>query len=172
MCIWEASLFHLHSTASFLQSRGTLLEGEPLLLKIYIFNYFRTLSQTISDFLPDKFGRVVKTAFYVSRGTFWKKNFRSFFHQKNLTIQVEMTFQEIISIDTHSTSYLPPSAILKQFKVFSRKKHLFYQKKHNFRTFWEILLFQLHSTANLLRSDEKKHVQKREQIPFLAWRRF
>ena len=40
-------------------------------------------------------------------------------------------------------------------RVFFRKTHLFLQKRPKFWTFWEILLFQSHSTANLLQFGQK-----------------
>ena len=47
------------------------------------------------------------------------------------------------------------------------KTHLFFQKRPKFRKIWEILLFQSHSTANLL-----QYVQKREKTclcDVMAW---
>ena len=52
------------------------------------------------------------------------------------------------------------------FQDFSKIPSVFF-KKPKFWTFWEILLFQSHSTANLLQVDEKNDIQAPEQ-PMLA----
>ena len=71
---------------------------------------------------------------------------------------MEKHFQEKITFDTHSTRKLPPLlASLKKFKVSFEKKHLFGpEKKNKFRSFWELVLFQSPSTANLLQFGKKK----------------
>ena len=77
---------------------------------------------------------------------------------KKITIKVEKTFVRNNIIYTHSLLHLP---ILKNFNFFKesiypfskksvcQKIHLFFWKKTNFVLIWEILIFQLHSTANL-----------------------
>ena len=50
----------------------------------------------------------------------------------------------------HSRKNLPPSAILKIFKDFSKKNPSIFPKKPKFRTFWEFLPFQSLSMASLL----------------------
>ena len=50
---------------------------------------------------------------------------------------------------------------------FFFEKPIYFFNKTKFWTFWEILLFSSHSTANLLQFDEKIDLQTREQ-PMLA----
>ena len=64
-------------------------------------------------------------------------------------------FQEIIPFHTHSTANFPALLILKNFRLFLQKA-VFFFKKPNFWTFWKILLFEVHSTANLLHFDFEK----------------
>ena len=55
------------------------------------------------------------------------------------------------------------SESLKKFEVFL-KKPIYFSKKNEFWTFWEVLLFQSHSSTNLLQFGEKIfRVQKRER---------
>ena len=81
-------------------------------------------------------------------------------------------FKENIPFDTHSTANLPPLGILKEFKFFFEKNHLFFQKRPKFWTFWGILLFQAHSTANLLQFGGQKNftVSIVNVLADVAWR--
>ena len=54
---------------------------------------------------------------------------------KNLTIKAEGHFQEIISIDTHSSANLPLLAILRRIQVFFRKSPTLFSKNTNFERF-------------------------------------
>ena len=69
---------------------------------------------------------------------------------------MERHFQEKIPFKTHSRTKLPHAAILKNFKVFLSKKTYLFSQKPKFWMFREFLLFQWHSTANLLQFGEKK----------------
>ena len=63
---YSAGLLRLHSTCSeiFGNIKNTNLQ------------FFRTLNENFSDFDKKIFGMVVKTAFYVTRGTFWVTFFK------------------------------------------------------------------------------------------------
>ena len=80
------------------------------------------------------------------------------FAKKDLMIRAEMTF---LRIDTIWEAFYGKIAICnlsgfrKKIKFGFRKNHLFFQKRPKFRTFWGILLFQAHSTTNLLQFDQK-----------------
>ena len=63
-------------------------------------------------------------------------------------------YKETISFDTHPVAKLRPLAILKKFKFCSKNPSMF-SKEPKFWTFWEILLLQSHSTANLLHFGQK-----------------
>ena len=49
---------------------------------------------------------------------------------------MDRNFQEKILFETHSRKKLPHVAVLKNFKTFFEKIHLFFQKKPKFATFW------------------------------------
>ena len=88
------------------------------------------------------------------------KVFLIFSQKKNkigLTNKVESHFyEEIIPFDTLSTLFF-----------FKKKLMYFSKKKPKLGTFWEILLFQLHSTANLLQFGEKNsHLKMWTNIVF------
>ena len=71
------------------------------------------------------------------------------FAKKNLKKNVEKHLLEKKSFETHSRNNLPYEAISKNFKAFLKKSNSF-SEKLKFWMFWEISLFQSHSTANLL----------------------
>ena len=56
----------------------------------------------------------------------------------------------MISFDMHSRANLTPVPDFEKFKFFFKKNQNFQNKKRNFVLFGEILLFDLHPTANSL----------------------
>ena len=77
------------------------------------------------------------------------------FCEKNLIIRAEMTFLRNITVWYAFYSKFATFRDFEKNSSFSGKTHLFFQKRPKFRMFWEILLFQSHSTANLLQFGEK-----------------
>ena len=68
--------------------------------------------------------------FFIILSNFSNFKFFSDFCQKNLKIKVERDFQEKIPFETHSRKNLPHAAILKNFKIFFRKKVSIFPKKN------------------------------------------
>ena len=89
--------------------------------------------------------------------------FLNFFHVqsfptfcwKNLMIRVEMKFLRNNTILYAFYSKFATLRVFEKIQVFFRKTHLFFLKRPKFRKFWGILLFQAHSTANLLQFGQK-----------------
>ena len=70
---------------------------------------------------------------------------------------METDFQEKLPFETHSRKNLPHVAILKNFKVFSKKNHLVFRKtKTNFERFENSYYSSRILRANLLQFSEKK----------------
>ena len=137
--------------------------------KIVFFSNFSNSEQKLSEIWQNTFDRDVKTAFCMSKGTFWGKIFFLKFFLIIFGLSAfgppyNQSGKDIISIIA-TLSNFP-----KKFKVSVEKTHIFLQKRAEFRTFWGILQFQSRSTANLLPFGWKKiHVPKRERKSFLAW---
>ena len=98
--------------------------------------------------LEKKYSFFILFSYFSILKTFW-------LFPKNSYIRQKKRFKEIMPFDRHSTADLPPLMILKKNQVFSKKTHLFFQKK-KFWTFWQISQFQLHSMANVLQFGEKR----------------
>ena len=65
------------------------------------------------------------------------------FRQKTSQLKWKRHFQEILSIDTHSTATLPPLVILKKIKFFFAKTHnFFFKKPPNFERFEKSYYFR------------------------------
>ena len=88
-------------------------------------------------------------AMFFQPGEGWKHIFKKYYHIIRILQQI---------------CYL--KRLLKNSRFFSKNPSIFF-KKPKFWTFWEILLFQSHSTANLLQFVEKNDIHTREQ-PMLA----
>ena len=91
--------------------------------------------------------------FFIIFSNFYNIDFFSVFCQKNLGNHVK----EKMPPGTHCRNQFPHVSILQNFKVFSRKNYVFFPKNAKFWAFWEILLYQSHSTANLLQFDKKRN---------------
>ena len=107
------------------------------------------------------------------------------FLPKNIIIKAEKAFLRNVAIwyvFTYSTANLPPVAILKKFKFFLKKKHLFFQKKTQILNVLRNVTFSTHSTANVLqiwwkreqtRTQLAKSGKKRslwvEDFPLILW---
>ena len=113
----------------------------------------------------------MKTFFPRKQNTFSSKvinvqSFLFFFCQINFIMMAENTFlRNITTLYAFYSKFTTFSDFLKNLDFF-RKTHLFsFKIKPNFWTLREILLFQSHSTANLLQFDGKKltfkHVNNR-----------
>ena len=100
-------------------------------------------------------------AFFPQKKHFIFSNFSSvqsflIFCQKNLILRAERPFLKNITIWYALYSKFTTFSDFKKFQDFFFEKPIYFFKKNpKFWTFWEILLFQSHFTANLLQFDEK-----------------
>ena len=96
---------------------------------------------------------------------FQRSKFSVFFCHINFILRAEKTFLRNITIWYAFYSKFTTFNDFKKFKIFFEKPICCLKKNPKFWTFWEILLIQSHSTANLLNFDEKKltfiHVNNR-----------
>ena len=95
--------------------------------------------------------------FFIIFSKFSKFNFFPICAKKNLKNKVERYFEE----KYHLRRILEKFATCSDFEKFhgygfSKKNSLFFIKKPKFRTFWEFLLFQSHSTTIFLQFGGKK----------------
>ena len=96
--------------------------------------------------------RILKQICYLYR--FWE-NSKLFFRKTHLFSDKKPKILNVlrnVTISVVFDSQFATFSDLKKFKIFFEKPIIFF-KKPKFSTFWEILLFQSHSTANLLQFD-------------------
>ena len=84
------SSFWLAFKTAFYGSRKDLWTKEIFSDKKCFFHQFLTLKWCFSGFWQKKIGRVIQTAFYVSRGTFWQNCFREKFFSSFPCCQQEL----------------------------------------------------------------------------------
>ena len=96
------------------------------------------------------------------------QNFFWFFAKKTSKKRWEDIFKKT-PIETHSRKKMPHVPILKNFKVLFRKNRYIFPKNPKFWTFWEFLLFQSLSMANLLQFSEKNSRTEAGTNIVLVW---
>ena len=101
--------------------------GEPFLFFFITaknLNVLRNLTVSVA-----LYSKIATSSHFRKINFFWKTHL--FFR----TAQIFWNFWEIWRIELHSAANLPASAIFENFKVFSRKTHLFLQKNPTFESF-------------------------------------
>ena len=89
-----------------------------------------------------------------------------FFWKNNSQLRWRRHFREKTTFDTDSTVYVPQSSFLWHLNFFKQSYSV--EKKTLVRV-WEILLFNLHFTANLLQIGVKSSWRQSRHPVFLSW---